>query len=459
MKLQDINSENSTNTNPCDLTSKFLMHEQDGGTMRTFVEQFECQTEEDIAKTARSIIRTICMDRYMRKKHLAEDDPMAASVFVRYNKVWTDANKIDRFPASLAGEIWHGGYSRRLLEARTEKLLKVAPDAARYEAAAARIKSVYSLTDSDIKKIHFFVEQTRAGERFPNSMRRVLYLWGKAKWTGKTTCGRIITSILNGYKTADEVDQFSSTLSREMQVKSFVTPKIAEWHAVLLDEMFYADMSKTYSDFKRFITSSNGVARLPFGQEFRWEGYPNYVATSNDPLQKFIKDWDDRRYLAVEFRQAPTERMTDAEIASMWYDFVAYGARVENWKDALEELQDEATEKGDRTEVAEELEVEMRRLEFLRHILSLTSAGRSPANPQNHISLKTIVDWFSASLGSTEAHKRRGEVEQAFVKVFGKRYSTTNYWLLYEIQDRARELEAIINDPTGRTSDDDGLPF
>jgi hypothetical protein len=97
-------------------------------------------------------------------------------------------------------------------------------------------------------------------------------------------------------------------------------------------------MGKTYADFKRFMTSSGGRSRLPFGQEFAWEGYPNYVATSNDPLRKFIKDWDDRRYLSIEFKTQPTERLEFDTIYELWRIFIVGSSRELSWYDLAERI-------------------------------------------------------------------------------------------------------------------------
>ena len=306
---------------------------------------------------------------------------------------------------------------------------------------------MYSLTDVDVEKIHFFVEQTKAGDKFPNSLRRMLYIWGSTMKTGKTTSATMLVSLLNGDTDESNIARYSSTLANEMQVKSFAVPKISECNAVLMDECFFADMGKMYADFKRFITSSNGRARLPYGQEFEWTGQPNYIATSNDSLQKFIKDWSDRRYLSVEFKAKPTERLSFEEIKALWAAFVLNSQRIKDWSAWADELAPVSEEKGDRTEVADELEIDLRKLDMLERVLAMNTPTKSPASAQNHVALKTFVDWFSESMGVMEAHKRRAEIEAAVIKVYGERYSTTNYWLLTSLQETAQRMKNEINNP------------
>ena len=447
-KLTQYNTTDGGRENPCELVSAFMLWERDGGTLSSWLEQFDFDTREEIEKAIRLFIRTVTLDDYMRKKHLEEENPYAAAVFTRYSKIMTDANRLDKYPVSLSGEIWHGGFSRKRLENRTAALFgSVTPDASKYAEACERIKRVYSLTDVDVEKIHFFVEQTKAGDKFPNSLRRMLYIWGSTMKTGKTTSATMLVSLLNGDTDESNIARYSSTLANEMQVKSFAVPKISECNAVLMDECFFADMGKMYADFKRFITSSNGRARLPYGQEFEWTGQPNYIATSNDSLQKFIKDWSDRRYLSVEFKAKPTERLSFEEIKALWAAFVLNSQRTKDWSAWADELAPVSEEKGDRTEVADELEIDLRKLDMLERVLAMNTPTKSPASAQNHVALKTFVDWFSESMGVMEAHKRRAEIEAAVIKVYGERYSTTNYWLLTSLQETAQRLKNEINNP------------
>lgn len=464
-KISTYKIDNGSTSNPCELVSAFMLWEQDGGTLQSWLEQFEFDSREEIEKAIRLFIRSVTLDEYMRRKHLAEENPFAAAVFTRYSKIMTDANRLDKYPVSLSGEIWHGGFSRKRLETRTAALFNTKPDAAKYAEACAHIKRIYNLTDTDIEKLHFFVEQVKAGERFPNSLRRMLYIWGSTMKTGKTTSATMIVSLLNGDTDESNIARYSSTLAQEMQVKSFSVPKISECNAVLMDECFFADMGKMYADFKRFITSSNGRARLPYGQEFEWTGQPNYVATSNDSLQKFIKDWSDRRYLSIEFKSKPTERMTFAQIKELWAMFVLNSERTKDWSSWADELAPLSEEKGDRTEVTEEFEIELRKLYFIDRLLAMNTPNTSASCAQNHVSLKTFVDWFSETVGTTEAHKRKAEIEAAVLKVFGARYSTTTYWLLSELQKKAKEMKNEINNPvaeapeTETETEGDDLPF
>lgn len=462
MKIQELNSKNGDKTKPCDLVSEYLFHEDEGGTLSSFLCKFDFYSREEIADAIRLFIRAVSLDEYMRQKDLADFNPSAAMIKARYKRIFTDASRLDKYPTVLSGELWHCGYSRKKLADRTAKMFSTNPNEEKFQGACERIKRVYSLDDVDINKLHFFVEQVKAGEAFPNSLRRMLYIWGSEKMTGKTTSATMLVSLLNGDWNENNISRYSTNLSNEMQIRGFSVPKISECNVCLMDECFYNDMGKTYADFKRFLTSSNGRARLPFGQEFEWEGQPNYIATSNDSLQKFIKDWGDRRYLSIEFKQKPTEKLSFEEIKNLWSVFILNSTKKKDFKTWAEELAPVSDEKGDRSITTEELELELRKIGMLKLVLDLTTPSYSPACSQNQISRKTFVDWFSNTMGSAEAHKCKAEIEQAVLNVYGPRYSSTGYWLLNKLQEKARQLLDEINfAPTEAETENgkDDLPF
>ena len=254
----------------------------------------------------------------------------------------------------------------------------------------------------------------------------------------------MIVSVLNGSDEWQQTDpEFTTTLANEMQIGGFKVPKIASCHCCLMDECFYSDMGKTYHDFKRFLTSSGGSARLPYGQEFQWTGLPNYVATSNEPLQTFIKDWNDRRFLSIEFKQAPAEKMDFADIFTLWKAFVVNSTpKTDNWQEWSEAVSPYSDEEGERQTFSTEYAVELRKPDFLNYLLSLTD-GRSATSPDNQVTLKFFVDWFSKSEGYSASGHRR-EIEQAVVDVFGQRWNNYKYWRLDLLRQQASEMITAV---------------
>lgn len=309
MKISEYNTKDGGRANPCELVSKYLLHLYDGGTLETFVKTFDFDSRDELERGIRHLIEATALDPYMSDKHLKDDNPRAYVVYLRAFKLMTDQSRISKYPTALAGDLWHGYFTQKNRDERVARLFgSITPSAERFAQTCERIKAIYSLSDDDIEKLHFFVEQTKAGAAFPNSLRRMLYIWGTEKMTGKTTSATMLVSFLNGDLDESNIAKYSTTLANEMQFGNFNVPRISECSVCLMDECFYADMGKTYADFKRFLTSSNGRARLPYGQEFEWRGCPNYIATSNDSLQKFIKDWGIGVIYRSSFEQSPPKR-------------------------------------------------------------------------------------------------------------------------------------------------------
>lgn len=439
MKFNKLNTTNASLDNPCELVSRYLLHESEGGTLITFLQTFDFVSREEIEQAIRDFIRVCYTDAYMQQKHLGERNPLAAATFTRMRKIYEDQSKIERYPVTTSGELWHGGYSRQRLDERTHDMFNVQPSAKAFAEACEQLKNVYTLSDVDLEKLHFFVEQVKDGARFPNSLRRMLYLWSGEKKTGKTTTGTILTCLLNGDTDPANISHYETNLANELQVGSFKVPKVSECNVCLMDECFFADMGKMYADFKRYITSSNGRARLPFGQEFEWTGCPNYIATSNEPLKVFIKDWGDRRYLSINFKERPKFKMTEAEIVTLWMRFVQNSTRTKDWQEWADDIAPQAEEKGERTEIAEEFESELRKSAMLNRFLQMPDPV-SKWHADNKITLRVFVNMIGEAIGTAEAQKRRGEIEAAVLKVYGERYSNSNYWQLTTIKEIAKKL-------------------
>lgn len=459
MKFTDL-TINSSHDNPCEMVSNYLLANDELTTLAEWLQRFEFENQREIEMAVRRFLSVIYADAYMSRKHLDEVNPSANAVYKKFSKIFLDEEKFGKFCKRTASEVWNEGYSDKLRRQRTEAMFHVEPNNEKFRWAWDTIKDIYQLTDMDLNKIHFFVEQVKDDGNFPNSLRRMLYIWGREKMTGKTTSASYIVATLNGFYDIDRISEMSSSLAYEMQIKSYAVPRVSECNAVLMDECFYADMGKTYADFKKFLTSSNGRARLPYGQEFTWTGYPNYVATSNEPLQKFIKDWGDRRYLAVEFKSKPQRKLSIPEVGELWRTFILNSSKTKSWTEWAQELEPIAEEIGEMEEVADEFEVELQQTLFLNQIVNRESP-QNKYSADNRITLKFFVDYFSGTIGSPLAHKRKSEIEKAVLKVFGERYSTSNYWRLDSLQGKAKELlnDKSKTDGEVETTPEVDLPF
>lgn len=438
MKPRDY-SQQVRQGQPCELVEKYCEHIMQHGTLTSWLQQFDFDTRDEIERSIIDLEYAILLDPYMQDKHRRMADPVLQIVYRKAELLVSNEGKLEKAAATMSGDIWHKWFAPRIKEQRFGAMFRIKPNAERFADVSWQIMSIYGLGYADIEKLHFFVEMVKAKETFPPSLRRMLYIWGRTKKTGKTTCAKMLVATLNGSDDWNKADpEFTTTLANEMQIGGFKVPKIASCHCCLMDECFYADMGKTYHDFKRFLTSNGGSARLPYGQEFQWTGSPNYVATSNEPLQSFIKDWSDRRFLSIEFKAAPVVKMTFDEIHTLWRDFVVNSTPRDDWQDWSEKIASYSDEEGEREMFADEYATELRKPAFLNTLVNMVD-GRSATSPDNQLTLKFFVNYFGQTEGfSVNGHRR--EIEKAVVEVFGERWNGYKYWRLDMLRQKASEM-------------------
>lgn len=461
MKITDYNAKNSNSERPSDLAAAFIAASERGDTMVAFLSQFDFDSREEIERAIVKLCRAMCDDKWLGSKQTQTSIPSMRCLLRRFTDIFGKQAQIDKYPAAISGEMWHGNYARMKREKVVSGIFDRERNLTHYNAARARLTACYCLSELDEKKLHFFVCQVRAGREFPDSLRRMLYIWGKQKKTGKTTLAKALVCVMNGSEEMERYAYFCTTLQTEMQIKSFCVPKIAECRCAMMDECFFADMSKVYADFKKLITGRDGSARLPYGQEFRWQGLPNYISTSNEPLVNFIKDWNDRRYLSINFESEPRENMTDSEVLELVKEYCVNAPDID-FHDFADDIFDEADERGEQTERADEFALDLQKEDFLSYIGNANYVAGNKFATENKISCKFFVDYFARQIGS-EAQKRRKEITKAAEDVFGERYMG-RFWLLDDLRKRADELkraqyESEQENEVENKEETDKLPF
>ena len=439
MKFSDFSTESNA-AKASDLVQEYAAVVRAGIPLAKWLAGFDFGSREEIEKAIRDLYTAIVFDGYVSRFDIRKGDNLMRTIYKKAEALVDYEGRLDKFAVTTSGELWHNHFAPLKRKEALDKMFGGKADKDKYNEAYDRIMEVYSLTMEDMEKIHFFVEMVKARDAFPPSMRRMLYIWGKAKNTGKTTCAKMITATLNGSdRWQDAEANYATNLATEMQIGSFRVPKIATANCCMMDECFYQDMGKTYHDFKRFLTSSGGSARLPYGQEFAWEGLPNYVATSNEPLKAFIKDWGDRRFLSVEFKAQPTEKMTFKQIHDLWKQFIVNSVpATDDWQQWSEWVAKYSDEEGERQTFAEEYAVELQKPDFLNTLLNVPS-GRSATSPDNKLTLKFFVSYFAEKDGY-DAAKHRREIEQAVIEVFGERWNGYNFWRADILKDKASTM-------------------
>lgn len=461
MKITDYNSKNSNSDRPSDLAAAFIAASERGETMVAFLSQFDFDSREEIERSIVELCRAMCDDKWLGSKQTQTSIPSMKCLLRRFTDIFGKQSQIDKYPAAISGEMWHGNYARMRREKMVSSMFDNAKDLMRYKAAYARLTACYGLSEIDEKKLHFFVCQVRAGREFPDSLRRMLYVWGKKKKTGKTTLAKALVCVLNGSEDMERYAYFTTTLQTEMQIKGFAVPKIAECRCAMMDECFFNDMSKVYADFKKLITGRDGSARLPYGQEFTWQGLPNYIATSNEPLVNFIKDWNDRRYLSINLESEPAQKMTDGEVLELVKDYCVNAPDID-FHDFADDIFDASDERGEQTERADEFALDMQKEEFLAYIRNANYVAGNRFAVENKISCKFFVDYFARQMGN-EAQKRRKEITKSAEDIFGERYMG-RFWLLDDLRKRADEIkrgqyESETENEVESKEETDKLPF
>lgn len=167
MKIDELNTHDGGTENPCSLISQYLLHEKDGGTLVTFLQEFDFDGRDEIEKKIREFLRVVYSDQYMRKKHLDEQNPIAAALFCRCRRIIEDQSRFDKYPNVTAGEIWHGGFSRKRLQQRTAAMFSEQPDAKKYAEACERIKKGLQPFGRRYRKTALFRRTGKVSRKIP----------------------------------------------------------------------------------------------------------------------------------------------------------------------------------------------------------------------------------------------------------------------------------------------------
>lgn len=428
---------------PSQLMADRLKAEQDGESLAGFLERFDFQSRDEIVQMVRRLAQHATEDPYFHAKENRSLHPSVDILYRRALKLRASAGALDKYADSVASELWAGKIAPRIRDAKVRAMFSTPPDPDCWEAVADKIQWTYNFSRMEVQRLRFFVCMVKMGEDFPCSLRRMLYMWGDKKKTGKTTTARMLAAVLNGEEDWQHTN-FATTLQREMQIENYAVPLVAECRCAVLDEAMFADMSRVYHRLKTHMTSTDGTARLPYGQTFAWHGLPNYIATSNEPLSHFIEDWNDRRYLCVEFANEPKQLKFD-EIWQMWREFAIHsylpdGKTIEEWGD---EMMETSNEVGVRTEYADEYAELFRSSEWVEAFNTLPTAPSAWHN-DNRLTLGKIVKMVCTTWQDNSHRRHRGEIERAFIEVFGPRAKDSNFWLISDCRKKiAAEQEKV----------------
>ena len=279
-------------------------------------------------KVLRSIRKTTSEPVFQDKKRLEMFPPLAN--FFYYCQKLDRSGKTAIEAEAVADIAWNGVIQRRNLEIAVAKLFSTPPDKSKFDAISKKIREIWGFSAIEIDALRYFVCQTRHTNHNP-SMNKNIYLWGKAKQTGKTTIARAIVTILNGAKFS-EFGKFESTFATEMAFNDHDLPLAASYNAVLLDEAMPKDSKKSYGNTKRMLTSNSVNYNPKFRQIVNLVAKRFYFFTSNDDIQDYVQDATERRFFAINIERKPVQMSFD-EIYNIWLEFCVNAVPEPNWQE------------------------------------------------------------------------------------------------------------------------------
>ena len=430
----------STRSNMSDLVANIVRIDDLQLYLKSYTFSNEKELERAITHCVKAIVGDLCLSNIDGK-----ENPILKGFYKRYQSIYS-STQWEGYSERIAKSLWSGFFLRKKREGVLDNLRAEKIENTAYLTAKNAIQKIYSFSETDMLKLSIFVKQVLIGESYEDSYRRMLYLYSEQKRTGKTTFAKILCEVLNGYSEYTDATEFASTLAIEMQIEKYSVPKVAGYNCVMLDECFYQDMTKTYSNFKTMITNRGGSARLPYGQPFEWYGFRNYIATSNDNLKNFIADYSDRRFLLINFHEPiKTDNATLFELLRQYVaniDITDYKTEIDNNYQILEV-------EGEKADICIDYESEFLQNDFWKFINTFEVDEVRKHSAKNRITLSKIISYLNAN---KFANIQKKEVEKAMTKLFGAKFND-KYWLLPVIREKLDELRKIDGVET------ESLPF
>lgn len=283
--------------------------------------------------------------------------------FQAYNRLSYFPDKLENFARATATQMWVSVFAPRLLQKNVRRMFYFEPNRQKAEDTQKRIMQVYNFSSFDMEKIRYFICQCK-DENLDPSLNKILYIWARQKFTGKTTVGAVITSILNGEESTDNYGYYSSDLGTEMQMGTHDIPVATRTRCTLMDEAFFKNMERVYPKFKKMVTSDTASINIKYKTPVSMPCRRNYIMASNEPLEKHIKDFSDRRYLDVNMNHRP-ERLSREDIFQMWRDYIVNVTPEKNMAEWYEEMLEATEVEGEYRKRTNDIKNDMLTQEFI----------------------------------------------------------------------------------------------
>lgn len=412
-----------------DLPHHYIIDIQAEGGIEEWAKKQSFKSERELRDAIIKIFRITLNDNVLIDKKTRDNFPSLRN-FHSFVERMDKGGNLALDASKIAEVVWYDGLAQKRLQERTDKMFANKPDKELYEDAVKKIKDIWGFTDKEIDAFRYFCMQTRHKGHNP-SMNKAIYLWAKAKQTGKTTIARTIIAILNGFNSIDEAQECESTLSRELQYGTHDIPKSALYNAVLLDEAMPKDSRKSYGAVKSMLTSSSCSFNPKYQAVRQLTTKRFYLCTSNDDVAEFIQDEKERRFISIKLETTPRQ-LSFEDIFDIWKQFITNAEPEDNWQDWYNSF---ALVKG-----LQSVEVE-----YYRTLIKTDIELRNILNQftGTYISIGVFYKHLITGKQSTDEKKA---VKQAVVDVFGESPYPSK-WASSNIRDKIEEIAKSDNEP------------
>jgi hypothetical protein len=338
-------------------------------------------------------------------------------------------NAMDRWAEGTANQFWFGSNAIRCITRRVEDLLKCEQTPELYLKSALGLKEYFAFSDLQIEMFRYFICQSVEGN-CPAHKNKAIYIWGDTKDVGKTTIASTIISILNGEKNILNVRKYESDLPQELGYKEHTAPMICSCRAVLMDEAMIKDSSKSYGTFKKRITSDGVKIRFVYSNQIDVQAKANYVFTSNDPLEYFIQDKKERRFLEFHVEKKHSN-LTYEKIYDIFLKFVQQCKRPMDWIEWSDSMAGDTEVRG----------IESKNIDDIRSFFEMEGFKTVIENSTNQVSIGTFYKWVN----DYDRNATKQLMNSCIIDLFGEPYKPST-WKKIDILEVLIRLKAEENE-------------
>lgn len=255
---------------------------------------------------------------------------------------------------------------------------------------------------------------------------------------------------INGFYVPDNVYIIGTMndIDRNVESMDFAIRRRFAWREVLAHDTMDMLQSLSPSLIKEAELRMNNLNEMIISDEINL-GYAYQIGASYFlKLKKEVNNFEELwsyyiEGVIIEYLRGERDSQKKLEKLKMAYNDISLLEEMiieidNNIQDAKTTEQNIEDEEASVVEI--DYEKELRSIDFLNYLSSKQTLNNKSSNAENHISLKFFIDYLAKKDKVLRTSKYRTDIETAVIKVFGERYSTQTYWLLYELQKKAMDI-------------------